>query len=107
VVLYVQTVSILDPLTGCIVVSIKLDTQFAIPAPLDPGAPFIPDVPDDPEDPDVPLEPVVPELPDDPAVPEDPSPPLAPARFMSQSEKGPLPTVKLGVPKTKRPVTGS
>jgi hypothetical protein len=84
VVLYVQTVAKFDPLTGCIVVSIKLDTQFAIPAPLDPGAPFIPDVP---EEPLLPEDPLLPEEPDDPLVPllpEDPSPPLAPARFIFQ-----------------------
>lgn len=85
-VLYFQTVSILDPLTGCIVVSIKLDTQFAIPAPLDPGAPFIPDVPEDPLLPEVPLLPEDPEDPELPEVPDDPSPPLAPAKFISQSE---------------------
>jgi hypothetical protein len=86
VVLYVQTVSKFDPLTGCIVVSIKLDTQFAIPAPLDPGAPFIPDVPDEPLDPDVPELPLDPEDPEVPDDPELPSPPLAPAKFILQEE---------------------
>jgi hypothetical protein len=86
VVLYVHTVGMSEPLTFLVVVSIKLPTQFAIPAPLDPGAPFIPDVPDEPLDPDVPELPLDPEDPEVPDEPELPSPPLAPAKFICQLE---------------------
>jgi hypothetical protein len=82
------------------VVSKKLLTQFAMPAPLDPGAPFIPDVPLDP------VLPLLPEVPEEPEDPEVPSPPLAPAKFTCQAEKVPEPTTVIGVPYVNTPVDG-
>ena len=104
--MYVQIVGVFAAVTGWFVVSRKLLAQFAIPAPLDPGAPLAPDVPEEPLVPEEPDDPELPLDPEDPLVPEDPSPPLAPARFTCQIHQFPEPTTTVGVSYTKTPVVG-
>ena len=57
---------------GWVVKSEYCAAQFAIPAPLVPGAPDVPDVPLVPEEPELPLEPDVPDEPDVPELPLEP-----------------------------------